>query len=179
MPKPRKTAALQLEQEHRGAPEWDRAGALDGVIDRVADRIRDYFVLEEEAEHQVRDLLALDGAQSRLRAVRHELGRFWNPALVGALLERSRRLIPGSPEAAREAADLAGEIAVRVPPGLFGERFRRDRLAEVRLHQARALGAAGDGPGAERALAEAGRLAEGTVDSFLWAELRILSARMM
>jgi hypothetical protein len=176
MPKPRNPASPHLGGAETGARDDHEGDPLDGVIDRALGRVRSYFDLEEEAERQARELLAVAGAESRSRLLRHGVPGFRNPALVEELLKRCRQSIGRDPEAARELAELAGEVAARVPATLFGERFRRDRLAEAHLHRSKALLAAGHRVGADAALDEAGRLADGSTDPFLWAELEELAA---
>ncbi len=133
---------------------------------------------EQRARETVAILEALPGHAARLAAVRGSALAGLDPALVELLLAAGREKIHDSPVAALEAAELAAEVAPRLPEETYGARFCRDRLAEARAHQANALRAAGDLHGAEAVMAEAAALLESSADDLLRAEVASFAASL-
>lgn len=154
--------------------ERDAERAIDGAIERVLG----FQTLEAEAAAALAELLALRDPAARRRAIADDPGRFRNPALGELLLDRARVAVHDSPTEALELAGLAEAVASRLAGGPYGPDFCRDRLAEARAHRANALRAQGDLRAARTLLAEAQRLAAGSADPFLRAEVASFAASL-
>ena len=115
--------------------------------------------LSEDVRADAEDLwdrLAGKSQKDRLTAVR-SLREFQSPELCELLCARSEQEAEADPDLALELAELALEVAVRVPE----DEASRSRLeGHVWEHLARALHEAGDLSGAEKALARARELRE-------------------
>lgn len=165
----------EIVEEHTFEGEgW----SLDRAFERAVKNVQSYFALQERAEREARELLALPTPEERLRAVREPFGRFRNPALIDALLKRSRHLASFEPSPASELAALALELAFNLREEAFGTRFRLDRMADAMAHQADALRTMGELRRAESLLAEAWSMAEGTNDLFLLSDIEAYVAAL-
>ncbi len=148
------------------------------LIDRAAVPALAFHEQQRRARRELALLGALADHPRRLAAVRRGAFTALNPALVELLLAAGRDKIHDSPTAALEAAELAVELARRLPADTYGEAFCRDRVAEARAHQANALRAAGDLHGAEAVMAEAAALLESSADDLLRAEVASFAASL-
>ena len=170
-----------VETFSSGAPTPAGAArpSYESLIDRAAAPALAFHEMEERAQRSLAVLEALPDHPLRLAAVRTGmLAAGANPALVELLLEGGRRRIHDSPAAALEAAELAVEVARRLPGGPYGATFCRERLAEARAHQANALRVIGDLRKAEGVMTEAAELLEGSADDFLRAEMASFAASL-
>ncbi len=158
----------------------DAPPAADGetLVDRAAAPALAFQEVEDRARRGLAVLEALPDHPLWLAAVRTGLLADANPALVELLLEKGRRRIHDSPAEALESAELAVEVAGRLPGGPYGATFCRERLAESRAHEANALRVVGNLRQAERVMADAVRLLGGSADDFLRAEVASLAASL-
>lgn len=162
-----------------GAPSGVAPSAGDEAwVERAAAPALAFNGQECRAREALAVLEALPDHSARLAAVRGGALAGPDPALVEFLLSAGRERIHDAPQAALEAAELATEVARRLPACAYGATFRRERLAEARAHEANALRAIGDLREAEALLSEATGLLEGSADDLLRAEVASFAASL-
>ena len=108
--------------------------------------------LRPRAEEEFRELMAMESRDRRLK-VERAIKRFRNPLLIDLLLERSEALVSVDPREAREVAELAQEVALRLPDR-YGADVLQSSLARAKAYRANAMRVSGDLRAADRALAE-------------------------
>lgn len=126
------------------------------------------------------DLLAeLEPAEARARVFRAS-DRFRSPFLVNLLIAESRRRVTADPFEAYELAELAHEVALRVPHELYSGSWAATSIALANAYRANALRAVGDGRTADPILEGAIDLftEEGSGDPLIEAELMGLQASL-
>ena len=157
----------------------DAASAEDGPpVDRAATPKLSVHDRQRRAREVLTVLDALPDHATRLAAARGSALAGPDPDLVELLLKTGRERIHDSPREALERAELAVEVARRLPEAMYGARFCRDRLAEARGHEANALRVVGKLRQAERVMAKAAKLLEGSTDDFLRAEVASFAASL-
>lgn len=150
----------------------------DHFFDRAAARALEYGRLEGAARLELSALRLLPSHRERLRAVTSAATSPANPALVELLLEEGRSCVHDSPWEARELAELAEAVALRLPAEIYGRGFCEDRLTEAWAHRGNALRAQGDLKQAEVFLAKVSRRLHETFDPFLQAEAASFAASL-
>lgn len=104
------------------------------------------------AEGEFQELMAM-AAPERLHKVERAIKRFRNPVLIDLLLERSEELARVDPREAQEVAELAQEVALRLPHR-YGADVLQSSLARAKAYRANAIRVSGDLRAADRAFSE-------------------------
>lgn len=138
----------------------------------------EYDELEVLAERELSTLRSVPSHAERLAVVTSGAAGAANPALVELLLEEARSWVHDSPAEARELAELAEAVAVRLPVETYGQSFCRDRITEARAHRANAVRAQGELVEAESLLRQVEASCHYTFDPFLLAEIASFSASL-
>lgn len=99
--------------------------------------------LVPRARQQLEVLLA-QPPEARMESIRNAATDFRNPVLVELLLDRYWERLARRPEEALHLAQLAREIALRVPVERYGHWLRRDLCLRSRACEANTLRAMGD-----------------------------------
>ena len=129
----------------------EREGSMTEVVNdlvseellRALDEERSWIrTLRPRAEQELRELMRLDTGDRREKVGR-AIKRFRNPLLIDLLLERSRKLVRIDPNEAREVAELALEVALRLPDR-YGSDVLQSSLARANAFRANAFRVAGD-----------------------------------
>lgn len=174
-----------LEDPEVGGDGEGELSVARSVIDSVppsfwrqveAERRRREDELEPAARRDLATLLRLPPAE-RLAKVRRARTRYRNPLLVDLLLETARETIADDPAEARRWAELAREVALRLPPG-FGAAIGREAAVRARAHEANALRAQGELVAAEQVMHEVLRQLEDVAEPLLRAEVSSLAASL-
>lgn len=108
--------------------------------------------LRPRAEEEFRELMEMKPGDRRLKVGR-AIKRFRNPLLIDLLLEKSEELVSIDPREAQEVAELAQEVALRLPDR-YGADVFQSNLARAKAYRANALRVSGDLRAADRAFAE-------------------------
>ena len=141
------------------------------VTDWAAAKEREHDAGVPAAETELAELLAEGDQQRRLDKVLRARSRFRSPILVTLLLERARQLLSSQPGVACDLAQLAEQVALRVPT--VGERrgLGVDLLIEARAHLANSLRVAGRLREAAALHANVEKLLATSADPLLHAEV--------
>jgi tetratricopeptide (TPR) repeat protein len=108
--------ALVLETEIIPSAVWQQVERERHLVERT---------LRPAARRDLAELLAL-APEERQKRIHRARKRFRNPILVDFLLERCKSITVAEPTEARSLAQLAAEIALKLPVARFGEGLARD-----------------------------------------------------
>lgn len=140
--------------EERGTPT-DRGVyevLSEALLSSLKVELKWLAALRPQAENEFRELMRLKSRDRRLK-VERAIKRFRNPLLIDLLLERSRELVSIDLLEAQEVAELAQEVALRLPDR-YGADVLQSSLARAKAYRANAMRVSGDLRAADRAFAE-------------------------
>jgi len=124
----------------------------DALLGSLKAELRWLEELRPRAEEELRELMGMKSRDRRLK-VERAIKRFRNPLLIDLLLERSHELVSIDPREAQEVAELAQEVALRLPDR-YGADVLQSSLARAKTYRANAMRVSGDLRSADRAFAE-------------------------
>lgn len=168
-----------------GGPPAGELGAirdLAGVRARVAEEQRRLKSTVPRARAELAELLSLD-RDRRLGHIRgprvsRDESRFANPVLANLLLERSRGQLGAELEEAENLAELAEEVASRLPANRYPRSLATDLRARAVAYRANARRARQDLLEAEGLMGLALRTCMETSDPLVVAEVHQLAAAL-
>ena len=165
-------------------PTGELAAVRDfrGVRARVAEEERRLERTLPRARAELDELLSLD-RDRRVDHVRRARGgreetRFANPVLANLLLERSRGQLGSDLEEAENLAELAEEVAFRLPADRYTRSLGTDLRTRALAYRANARRALQDLPEAERRMDLALQMCAETSDPLIEAEVHQLAAAL-
>ncbi|HRC85343.1 MAG TPA: tetratricopeptide repeat protein [Thermoanaerobaculia bacterium] len=126
-----------------GPPLPNLRAAFAGALERAAQQTLVLDRLNQDAQRELGELLALPAERRRLKISR-SFGQFRNPVLVELLIRESRRQLASAPYEAYELAECACDVALRLVPTELGRAWAMTAVARSHAHRANALRVTGD-----------------------------------